>query len=127
MKKSLGLGLFLIVILNCSQKKKSPDYSSLYPLITGQSTTPTCSATPSFSTLAAAGTTTNCISCHGIGGTAQALMDITSYTSVKSHVTIGNPNNSSLYAKITTGNMATYSNSSINNAVYCWILGGANP
>jgi hypothetical protein len=46
---------------------------------------------------------------------------------VKNQAISGNPTQSNIYIKITSGTMAQYSNSTINRAVYCWIKGGLNP
>ncbi|MCX7998522.1 MAG: hypothetical protein N3A69_06145, partial [Leptospiraceae bacterium] len=64
--------------------------------------------------------------CHS-GSNPQANFDITSYNSVLSRVQVGNPEASLLYQKITTGSMKANSTQNINQAVYCWIKGGANP
>ncbi len=67
----------------------------------------------------------NCQSCHS-GANPSANFDITSYSKVSSLVKAGDPKNSFLYQKVTTGSMAVHSNASINQAIYCWILNGAN-
>lgn len=93
------------------------------------STTFSCSVSnPAFSTLASAGTTSNCSKsgCHNTASSQQGL-DITSYTSVKAKAVSGDPAGSLIYQKITSGTMAVNSNSTIAQAVYCWIKGGLNP
>ena len=93
------------------------------------SSTFSCSVSnPAFSTLASAGTTSNCSKsgCHNTASSQQGL-DITSYTSVKAKAVSGDPAGSLIYQKITSGTMAVNSNSTIAQAVYCWIKGGLNP
>lgn len=114
--------LIFLLIFNflwfCSKTKSSTTTSN-------SSQTFNCSVQiPSFSSLAQAGTTNNCSSCHS-GSSAQANFDVTSYSSVIARVQVGNPEGSLLYQKITTGSMKGNSTPSINQAVYCWIKGGA--
>lgn len=136
--KYLGL-LFLMIIsvVHCSNKKSSDEEKKIaligFLLSSGSlpfsnaSINYTCNTTsPSFSSLAQAGTSTNCVNCHS-GSSPQANFDITSYNSVLSRVQVGNPEGSLLFQKITAGSMRANSTQSINQAVYCWIKGGANP
>ncbi|MBM9502350.1 hypothetical protein JWG44_19030 [Leptospira sp. 201903071] len=83
-------------------------------------------AAPAFSTLGQAGTTATCATCHSASN-ANAGFDITSYNSVRNRVTVGNPKGSLLFTKINTGSMRLYNTNSINKAIYCWTLKGANP
>lgn len=85
----------------------------------------TCSSSVTFSSLASAGLTSKCASCHGSSG-AKGGVDVTSYSSVTAKVTTGNPESSVFYNSIKAGgSMAAYSDTTLNNAVYCWIKGGA--
>jgi len=83
-------------------------------------------ASPSFSTLALAGTTTSCTTCHS-GANLNAGLDITSYSSVLARVRAGDASCSLLYQKITGGSMAGNSTPAINSAVLNWIQGCAAP
>lgn len=137
MKKFLFLFAGILSILFCTNKKSSDKEkqialigflaSSSSTFFQSQSQSFTCNTpNPSFSSLAQAGTTNNCANCHG-GSNPQANFDVTSYSSVLSRVQSGNPEGSLLYQKITTGSMKQNSTQQINQAVYCWIKGGANP
>jgi hypothetical protein len=86
-----------------------------------------CTSAPSFSTLASAGTTTSCAQsgCHTTAS-QQSGLDITDYNSTRAFTNPGNPCSSRMYTAITTGAMAGNSNSSINQAVFCWIAGGSS-
>ncbi|TGM74018.1 hypothetical protein EHR01_10900 [Leptospira mtsangambouensis] len=135
--KSSGLVLLLSlsIFLNCRNEKSSDKEGVLesYALLLG-SITPLSEITdadctdpaPAFVTLGQAGTTTTCANCHNVSN-ANAGFDITSYNSTKNRITIGNPRGSLLYNKINTGSMRIYNTNSINKAVYCWTLKGANP
>lgn len=68
-----------------------------------------------------------CSECHGVN-TATANFIITNYTSVVERINPGNPKTSVLYFKVKPGGaMSGYSNAKVNQAIYCWILNGANP
>ncbi|WP_425528803.1 LIC11213 family lipoprotein [Leptospira bourretii] len=135
--KSSGFVLLLVlsVFLNCRNEKSSDKEGVLesYALLLGSST-PLAEITdadctdpaPTFATLSQAGTTTTCANCHNAGN-ANAGFDITSYNSTKNRITVGNPRGSLLFNKINTGSMRIYNTNSINKAVYCWTLKGANP
>ena len=69
---------------------------------------------------------TSCTGCHSGGGPSGGF-DITNYTAAKSRIIPGDPANSLLYTKITTGSMKGYSTTTINNAALNWICGGGNP
>lgn len=134
------LSVFLI-FANCSEKKDDSSKLAAIAVLASrsvsgstvsgltQSSTFSCSVSnPAFSTLASAGTTSNCAKsgCHNTASSQQGL-DITSYTSVKAKAVSGDPAGSLIYQKITSGTMAVNSNSTIAQAVYCWIKGGLNP
>lgn len=132
MKKS---SMFLILFLfHCTTKSSDEEERSnaILGLLLNSSSTSVSSATtcsdpaPSFSTLASSGVTTSCAKsgCHVSGGQSPNVSD---FTSVKNQAISGNPTQSNIYIKITSGTMAQYSNSTINRAVYCWIKGGLNP
>jgi len=91
--------------------------------ITSQQITCTASDPTSFNSLLTKLST--CQNCHS-GTSPSANFDITSYTKVQSFVKPGDPTNSFLYKKVTTGSMSVHSNANINQAIYCWILNGAN-
>jgi hypothetical protein len=59
--------------------------------------------------------------CHN--GSAQ--FDLTSYSTTVNFVRAGVPECSNLFLKVYSGSMLTYSNSTIHEAIYCWILNGA--
>ena len=59
--------------------------------------------------------------CHN--GTAQ--FDLTTYSTTVNFVRAGVPECSNLFLKVYSGSMLTYSNSTIHEAIYCWILNGA--
>ncbi len=140
------LTFVLLIFGNCNEKKE--DNSKLIALValasrsasglsagtTGTSgltasSTFSCSVSnPAFSTLASAGTTSNCAKsgCHNTAS-SQSGLDMTSYNSVKAKAVSGDPANSLIYQKITSGTMSVNSNSTIAQAVYCWIKGGLNP
>jgi len=84
----------------------------------------TCGSSATFSSLASAGMTSRCASCHG-SASPKGGVDVTSFSSVSAKVTAGNPEGSIFYTAIKTGSMASYSDTTLNNAVYCWIKGGA--
>ncbi len=68
-----------------------------------------------------------CSECHGVN-TAQSNFIITNYSSVSERVNAGSPNTSTLYFKVKPGGaMNAYSNTQVNQAIYCWIANGANP
>jgi len=68
-----------------------------------------------------------CSECHGVN-TAQSNFIITNYSSVLERVNPSNPSTSVLYFKVKPGGaMNGYSNSNLNQAIYCWILNGASP
>lgn len=144
-----GLTLLFLIFGNCNEKKE--DNSKLIALaalasrsgasasgsstgttgtsgLTASSTFSCSVSNPAFSTLASAGTTSNCAKsgCHN-SATSQQGLDITSYTSVKAKAVSGDPANSLIYQKITAGTMSVNSNSTIAQAMYCWIKGGLNP
>ncbi len=88
-----------------------------------------CSPTaqsPAFSTLATAGTTSACSSCHS-GATLNAGFDVTNYSAWVARISKGSASCSLAYQKITTGTMAPNSTSTINQAVFNWIQGCAAP
>ncbi|HMV41429.1 MAG TPA: hypothetical protein PK079_02920 [Leptospiraceae bacterium] len=134
--------LFLLITLfNC--ENKSSDEEEKKRLITGilintatgstssasSSSSTACSvSTPAFSSLASAGTTTNCArsGCH-VGSSPQSGLDMTNYSSVLSRVSSKNPSGSILYQKINGGSMQQYTTSQITTAIFCWIQGGALP
>ncbi|AOP34821.1 hypothetical protein A0128_13765 [Leptospira tipperaryensis] len=133
----IGIVLLFVssIFWNCENQKSSDKEDSLKNLgfLLG-STTPLKEVTdadctdpaPAFATLGVAGTTATCSTCHSAGN-ANAGLDITSYSSVRNRVTVGNPKGSLLFIKINSGSMRLYNNNSINKAVYCWTLKGANP
>jgi len=68
-----------------------------------------------------------CSECHGVN-TAQSNFIITNYNSVLERVTPNSPNASILYFKVKPGGaMNVYSNSQVNQAIYCYIANGAKP
>lgn len=129
------------LIFSCSNTNSSDKEKEVYYLgklinsgaagtvVAGTTTDPqiTCSdSAPSFSTLSAAGTGTNCASCHN-SSSPEAGVDITSRTNLLNVVISGDPVNSTLYRMISVGKMKVYTTSAITTAVYCWIKGGALP
>ncbi|NBU99779.1 MAG: hypothetical protein EBS19_16475 [Spirochaetia bacterium] len=59
--------------------------------------------------------------CHN--GSAQ--FDLNTYSTTINFVRAGVPECSNLFLKVYSGSMLTYSNSTIHEAIYCWILNGA--
>ena len=59
--------------------------------------------------------------CHN--GSAQ--FDLNTYSTTVNFVRSGVPECSTLFLKVYSGSMQTYSNSTIHEAIYCWILNGA--
>ncbi|AVV49556.1 MULTISPECIES: LIC11213 family lipoprotein [Leptospira] len=129
---------FLLVLClslgNCQNEKSSDKEDSLrFLAFLLNSTTPLKELTnadcadpaPAFSTLNQAGTG-SCSTCHNASN-SNAGFDVTSYNSVRNRVTVNDPKNSLLFQKINTGSMRVNNNESINKAVFCWILKGANP
>lgn len=138
-RNHVRVGIFLLcassVFWNCENGKSSDKEDSLKNLafILGSGsplkdvTDADCTdPAPAFATLGQAGTTATCSTCHS-GGNTNAGFDITSYNGVRNRVTVGNPKGSLLFIKINSGSMRIYNNNSINKAVYCWTLKGANP
>ncbi|RHX79719.1 hypothetical protein DLM76_00390 [Leptospira yasudae] len=129
----LALGLSSI-LLACQNEKSSDKEDSLRNLafllgsaapLKELSNSDCTDPAPAFSTLNAAGTST-CSTCHNASN-ANAGFDITSYNAVRNRVVVNDPRNSLLFQKINSGTMRIYNNDSINKAVFCWILKGANP
>ncbi|AXR61821.1 LIC11213 family lipoprotein [Leptospira mayottensis] len=128
------LALYLCSFLwNCQSEKSSNKEDSLKLLAfllnsmtpLKELTNADCTdPTPTFSTLNQAGTG-SCSTCHNANN-ANAGFDVTSYNSVRNRVTVSDPKNSLLFQKINTGSMRVNNNDSINKAVFCWILKGAN-
>ncbi|UOG29463.1 LIC11213 family lipoprotein [Leptospira noguchii] len=130
---SIGILIFCIcsVLWNCQDEKSSDKEDSLKLMaFLLNSTAPLSEPTsadctnpaPAFSTL----NTSSCATCHNPSN-LNAGFDVTSYNSVRSRVTVNDPKNSFLFQKINTGSMRINNNDSINKAVFCWILKGANP
>ena len=135
--------ILLALAVNCNETNDNTNKQALALAVlnhTGKATTPSssipsssctsnfnCTTSPSFSTLAAAGTNVSCATsgCH-TRATQQSGLDITDYNSTKAFTNHGNPCSSRMYTAITTGAMAGNSNRQINEAVYCWIAGGSN-
>ncbi len=135
--------VLLILAAGCTEKKddskKQLAALALFSQIARSSSTSTstasactssftCATSPSFSTLATAGTTTSCAlsGCHSTSSQGSGL-DILDYNSAKAFTNSGNPCSSRLYTAITTGAMAGNANSKIREAVFCWIAGGTKP
>jgi hypothetical protein len=59
--------------------------------------------------------------CHN--GSSQ--FDLNTYSTTLNYVRSGIPECSTLFLKVYSGSMQTYSNSTIHEAIYCWILNGA--
>ncbi|EMK04165.1 MULTISPECIES: LIC11213 family lipoprotein [Leptospira] len=133
---SIGILIFCIcsILWSCQDEKSSDKEDSLKLMaFLLNSTAPLQEPTsadctnpaPAFSTLNQAGTS-SCATCHNPSN-LNAGFDVTSYNSVRSRVTVNDPKNSLLFQKINTGSMRINNNDSINKAVFCWILKGANP
>ncbi len=131
--------IILTLLINCQSKNSDNEEKNrilagvvLSRITTGTSATTTpsstsCSnATPSFSSLASAGVNNSCArsGCHA-GASPQSGYDATSFNSNISRVTVRNASGSLLYQKVNGGSMAQYSTSQINQAIFCWIQGGA--
>lgn len=83
------------------------------------------SASPKFVSLSDAGSIQQCSRCHG-GSSPQSGLDISLYSSIIGLVQAGNPDQSILYQKVVPhGEMNPYSTQALNDAIYCWIQGGA--
>lgn len=130
--------LILTLLINCQSKNSDEEEKKrilagvlISRFATGSSSTTSSNvscavATPNFSTLASAGVNSSCgrSGCHS-GSSPQSGYDATSYSSTLSRVTARNANGSLIYQKVNGGSMAPYSNSQINQAIFCWIQGGA--
>ena len=142
-KRSFAFIFLVALVLNCESKnsddeeKKRAIAGLLINSVTGNATIGSssnsssvgCSSTaPTFSTLAAAGVTSNCAKsgCH-VGSSPQNGLDMSSYNSVITKVTAKNGSASLLYQKVNGGTMQQYTTSQITTAIYCWIQGGALP
>jgi hypothetical protein len=130
-KTTVIMIISLFIFSQCSYKKSSDVERDkilmgfvVDKLGSGGSAGAACSASAPFSSIASAGVTAKCASCHS-ASSSTAGVDMTSYTSVSAKVIAKDPEGSALYKTIKNGTMAKYSDSSINNAVYCWILAGA--
>lgn len=84
-----------------------------------------CTTTPKFSDLSSSGLSSKCGGCHG-SGSPKGGVDVSSYSSVSAKVSGSSPEGSIFYTAIKSGSMSSYSDSTLNNAVYCWIKGGAS-
>ncbi len=119
-----------LVLLGCENNSvdRLQEKQQILSVVTGLiAAQPNCTAnpTPAFSTLAQAGTTSRCATCHS-GGSPSSGFDITNYSQVRGVTLPGDPRGSFLYQKATSGTMAPNSTITINNAIYCWILGGSH-
>ncbi|TGK08606.1 hypothetical protein EHO60_14740 [Leptospira fletcheri] len=98
-------------------------------LLSSQQISYQCSVVrPTFASLSQGqGTTYHCGTCHS-GSNINGGVDITSYNSVSSVVVPGNPNASILFRVVVPGGlMSAYTADTLNQTIYCWIKGGANP
>jgi hypothetical protein len=126
--------LLLVTLIGCTEKKDDNSALIAALVVASRVSSNSCTVTPapSFSTLAAAGTqnTTNpgCAQsgCHTTAAQSGG-MDISSYSSVKARVIAGNSAFSTLYNKVSAGNMSGYTSSAITAAIKSWIDCGANP
>ncbi|MCB1157838.1 MAG: hypothetical protein H7A25_19535 [Leptospiraceae bacterium] len=119
--------LFLSFIWNCTYNKSSDveqEKITLGILVGAGKSGTSCSSAATFSSLGSAGVTSKCSSCHS-STNATAGVDMTSYSSVAAKVVAKNPAGSDLYKTISSGSMSKYADSSIKEAVYCWIQAGA--
>jgi len=122
--------VFLIFMsgINCADKRYSDveKQKIIQGIIVGKVTGSSgsaisCTSSVSFSGL---GFSSKCGSCHS-GGNLSGGLDVTSYNSTVARVSSGSPGGSTLYNKINGGSMSQYSDTTMNNAVYCWITSGA--
>ncbi len=130
LRPSLAVCAALIWTIHCENNSvdKLQEQQKVLSAVTGLiASQPNCTAnpTPAFSTLAAAGTTSKCATCHS-GGSPSSGFDITNYAQVSATTMPGDPRGSFLYQKVTSGTMVPNSSITINNAIYCWILGGSH-
>ncbi|EQA38872.1 hypothetical protein LEP1GSC047_0625 [Leptospira inadai serovar Lyme str. 10] len=98
-------------------------------LLSGQQISYQCSvAKPTFASLdQGQGITAHCGQCHS-GGNIRAGVDVTSYASLSSIVVPNNPNGSILFRVVIPGGlMSQFTSDLLNQAIYCWIKGGAGP
>lgn len=130
-KNSWAISAVLLILLsgiNCADKKYSDieKQKIIQGIIVGKVTGSSGSAiscTSSF-TFSGLGLSSKCGSCHS-GGNLGGGLDVTSYNSTIARVSSGSPEGSTLYSKINGGSMSSYSDTTTNNAVYCWIKAGA--
>lgn len=130
-KISWAVSAFILIIIsgmNCADKKYSDieKQKIIQGIIIGKATgssgsSISCTSSVTFSGL---GLSSKCGSCHS-GGNLGGGLDITSYSSMAARISSGSPEGSTLYTKINGGSMSSYSDSTINNTVYCWIKAGA--
>ncbi len=78
---------------------------------------------PTFTELQEKGVFNNCIQCHNVLK-SDGNLNLLEYNQTISRVEPGDPQNSLLYQKVTTGTMKNYSNSCINDAIRKWIEAG---
>lgn len=134
------LVVFFLSLVGCSQKEDNGDKLTLLggilllnsPRQTGDFNCNTFPSPVTFAEFQNLMDTLNtsvskCSECHGVN-TAQSNFIITNYNSVLERVTPNSPNTSTLYFKVRPGGaMNVYSNSQVNQAIYCWISNGAKP
>ena len=126
---TLSLSLFAGTFPGCANGKASDfDYDTkltgvLLSFVSGAGSASTCETNVPFSAVVSA-TSPSCGGCHS-SGNPQGGVDLSSYNSTLAKVVAGSPETSALYTSIKSGTMASYSDATIENAVYCWILAGA--
>jgi len=71
--------------------------------------------------------TSNCLGCHGLGGTSPDLTAANSFNSLNSLglINTSNPSNSTLYVEMSSGPMSSYCTPSNAATVLAWIEQGA--
>lgn len=125
------ISLIAFAGFNCADKKYSDIekvkimQGILVMAASGSSgTAVSCTTSVTYSSLGTSGLTSKCASCHGPGNKS-AGYDVTSYAEASKAISSGNPDSSKLYTKVNGGSMASYSDTALNNAIYCWIKAGA--
>ncbi|MCB1190504.1 MAG: hypothetical protein H7A23_14140 [Leptospiraceae bacterium] len=107
--------------------KQISDYKVIEPVKVGKASGNCTDSQPSFSSLANAGSTTNCGRCHN-SSLYKGDMDISDYSSVSSVSVSGDPETSTIYRVIIpNGQMYKYTTQALNDTIYCWIKGGLQP
>lgn len=125
MEKTSKLNTQAQVVMYLLKQISDTEQVSVSPIEIGKASGNCPDSKPSFSSLASAGSITQCGSCHN-NSLYRGDLDISDYKSVINFSEIGDPENSILYlVVIPNGRMHKATTQILNDAIYCWIKGGA--